>query len=330
MKKIILIFLTLAAIVAGCDRHDVYQPAVVDFANIAPFVAYDVPVKEGAVTIVTYGNDTLAITGVPMIIDVPKYALHNLTKAAGEIKVEYSNHPKFEGYRNGGTTQSAFTLFFEDTRSGDNDYNDLIVSIQRTERNYGEPVECQFKICPIALGAIKNFKLGFVEGNTGQEYIVCENCRRDLFEGRTGFINTVEKADKITDFKLYTTPVYKWRRNNNWNNTPIDWFIETDTERMYIALSDGRVNQSNLENFGNEMGRPYGIAMPWNSWGDRYDIILKYGGPYYPTECTPIQKLYGNFEDWVSGKWTNPLTVGGGKGIKNTDPEICFNVSNPR
>lgn len=329
MIKSVLIFLLVALITVSCDHNDIYQPKQVDYDNIAPFTSYEVPVKEGAVTIVTYGSDTLAITGIPMTIEVPKYALSNLTKATEKMNIQYSNDPKFEGYRDCGTAQSKFTLFFEDTRNGDDDYNDLILSVERKERYYGDPVQCKFEIFPIAMGAMKNFKLGFIEENTGKEYIVCDNCRQDLFGGKTGFINTLPEIAMETGFTKFETPTYTWARKGNWNNTKINWFIETDMERMYIALSDKTVNQENLQNFGNDKGKPFGIAMPWNSQNP-YDIILKYGGPYYPTEYTPIQKLYENFDDWISGKWKQPLTAGGGKGIKNTDPVICYNISNPR
>lgn len=329
MKNIALYSLMIAMITLSCDHRDVYQPKTADFANIAPFATYEVPVKENAVTIVTYGDDTLAITGIPVTIEVPKYALNNITKSTQDIKIQYSNDPKFEGYKDCGTTQGKFTLFFEDTRSGDNDYNDLIISVERKELNYGDPVVCSFEIFPIAMGATKKFKLGFIEGDTGKEFIVCEDCRQDLFGGKTGFINTMPEAAMETGFGKFKTPEYRWKRNNVWTNTSINWFIETDTERMFIALSDKAVNQENIQNFGNDQGKPYGLALPWTS-DNAYDIILKTGGPFYPTEFTPIQKLYGNFDDWINGQWKNPLTAGGGKGVNNTDPSVCYNISIPR
>lgn len=325
--RFIFIFMMIAAVTISCDRNDVYRPKTADFENIAPFASYEVPTKEGEVTIVTYGDDTLAITGIPMVIEVPKYALRNTTKSGDGIKVQYSTDAKFEGYKDRGTIQARFTLFFEDTRNGDDDYNDLILTIKRFEERGSDSMKCSFEIYPIALGAAKDFKLGFIEERNGLEFIVAENCRRDLFGGKTGFINTVPEIAMVTDFDKFVTPVYTWSRSNIWTNTPINWFIETDTERMYIALSELTVNQENMQKFGNDKGKPFGIAMPWMN-DNPYDIILGKSGPYYPVENSPIQKLYGNFEDWINGVWTEPLTNGGGKGVNNTDPTVCYNISN--
>lgn len=325
MKRINLIFLTIAAIVAGCDRHNVYQPTVVDFANIAPFAAYEVPVKEGAVTIVTYGNDTLAITGIPMTINIPKEALMPKVKSSDELGVSYSNEPKFEGYKDCGTIRTDCVLMFEDTRSGDEDYNDLIIWVKKTENKKwsNNTVSCEFKITPIALGAMKDFKLG-VENELGTEFILVENCRKELFNEERGFINTeVNVAPKI--YPVKTVKTGEWKFNPSVGNTTMNWFIETSDERMYIAETDKTVNQSNLQKFGNEKGRPYGIAFPTTG-----SNIFKYGGPFYATECTPIQQVYRNFEDWIRGDWKYSLSAGGGKGVNNTDPQICYNISNPR
>lgn len=87
MKKIVLIFMTFALIVMGCEHKDVYQTKKVDFDNIVPFASYEVPLKEGMVSIVIYGEDTLAITGIPMNINVPKEAVKNLTKSTAPIRV---------------------------------------------------------------------------------------------------------------------------------------------------------------------------------------------------------------------------------------------------
>lgn len=326
MRKIILIFLTIAAIVAGCHRHDVYQPTVVDFANIAPFAAYEIPLKEGMVSIVIYGDDTLAITGIPMTINIPKEALMSKAKSSDELKVSYSNEPKFEGYKDCGTIRTDCVLMFEDTRSGDDDYNDLIIWVRKTEKRTWWPdytVSCEFAIKPIALGAIKDFKLG-VENERGTEFVLVENCRKELFNGERGFINTeVNVAPKI--YPVKTVKTEEWKYNQSVGNTTMNWFIETSDEKMYIAETDKAVNQSNLQQFGNEKGRPYGIAFPTTG-----SNIFGYGGPFYATERTPIQQVYRNFGDWIRGDWKNSLSAGGGKGVNNTDPQICYNISNPR
>ena len=63
----------------------------------------------------------------------------------------------------------------------------------------------------------------------------------------------------------------------------------------------------------------YGIAFPTTGAN-----IFKFGGPFYATECTPIQQIYNNFEGWIQGEGNI-----NDKGVNNTDPQICYNFSNP-
>lgn len=327
MEKYVFILVMFAVLTGSCKHDNLYQPKQADFDNIVPFTSYEVPIEEGKVTIVTHGKDTLAITGIPMTIEVPKALVKDMTKSADGISVTYSDDPKFDGYKTKGTALSDCVLMFEDTRNGDCDYNDLIVWVQKREVKSWWPdytMYCEFTIHPIALGAIKNFKLG-VENEAGTKYICAEDCRQELFNGEYGFINTTAK----------TTPVFyqnkkavtgEWKYNpSSGGEASLNWFIETEDERMYIAMTNKTVDQSNLEKFGNDKGRPYGIAFPTTAAS-----ILQAGGPFYATEGTELQSVYRNFEDWIAGAWKSPLNAGGGKGVNNTDPAVCYNISNKK
>lgn len=62
------------------------KAGTVDISAIESLVDYRIPVKENYATVVTQGDDTLAITPQAMTVQVPRWAL-----AVGEIKATYSD-----------------------------------------------------------------------------------------------------------------------------------------------------------------------------------------------------------------------------------------------
>lgn len=324
MEKWILISVFFMLFAASCESHkDLYQPLQTDFENIAPFASYDVPVQPDKITIVTYGEDTLAITGVPMTIDVPKEAL--LTRST-TIKIDFvpATDNKYAGYRKEGMQwKSDFVLMFEDTRNGDHDYNDLIVTVHM---NW----DGSTTIYPIAYGAKKTIDLGV--GTDREETYVVRDCRANLFKDQSGqYINTLKTDNprpqmSVADLKSKAVNV----KIPNGQGRMLYWFIETDgpegRERMYTVLNDNATQKIDPSKLTDKKGWPYGIAFVGGSIDN---MLKKYtGGPYYPTENTPIQEVYRNFEDWLTGAWRSALTNGGGKGVNNTNREVCYNISN--
>lgn len=123
-----------------------------------------------------YGQDTVAIVTQPMTIQIPKGMKVSTKGSTGdEISIEYEvlNDTDAKIAYN----KSWQAIMFEDTRSGDYDYNDLIIHV----RNLHSWNKLQIDIQPIALGSQKVIKLGCVIGNDKSEHIISEDVRKDLF-----------------------------------------------------------------------------------------------------------------------------------------------------
>ena len=108
---------------------------------------------------------------------------------------------------------------FEDSRKGDYDYNDLIIHVSWSIRENSYTIAVQ----PIALGSSKKIKLGFekMDGNISSvdEVIVAEDCRKDLFEGKEGFINTFSGKEKV----IINNGKFKYRKELAKQSNDLRW-----------------------------------------------------------------------------------------------------------
>ncbi len=193
-------------------------------ANMTTTVVYSVPVREGYTTYVTYKGQLLAITSRSIDINIPKEAVS--TKGDGDLTVYYKL----------GTTEITKTylwqtICFEDSKTGDFDYNDLIIhTLYQTE-----DATLTVKVHPIALGAAKDSKLGFIwhNGSHSGSVIVAEDCREELFGGMEGFINTNIYNKHFDDFvaeKSVTLP-------DPSSSVEINWFIVVDGNNTIYAIN---------------------------------------------------------------------------------------------
>src|SRR5574344_877951 len=127
MKKI-LITLAIAVTFAACvDKEETKQ---ISTENLSPIKEKTAPIKEGYRTIITADGDTIcsAVKAIPYFL--PKGTTEQITYV-----------PLTKGYENQGiysSSENRFILCFEDTKSGDNDYNDFAcaMTINRTN-DYG-------------------------------------------------------------------------------------------------------------------------------------------------------------------------------------------------
>lgn len=281
MKKLLLLLFT--AILFGCSTDIYKQP---DMPNLDTYTTFQVPIQEGMISIVLDSNgDTLAITGVPMYIRIPILAPRTRT---ADIDVQYINNPEFIEYKNKGTFDEYSTICFEDTPNGDCDYNDLVLHIHSTIIYSGPKYQVKFRITPIAMGNTIPISLHF-ETFEGKVYTISEDCRRELFNSNTGFINTVAGNPKLT-FKEQPQKVYELGSSNNWNNTRINWFIIANNKKLYVAAYD---HSREYSDYVGTHGKPYGIVVPdiWNY--------------YYPQEGVSMSRAYPEFDKWLKGTiWT--------------------------
>lgn len=248
-------------------------------SNCEGFESFTVPVKEGFTTYVTYNEDTLAVASEPITIKVPKGSINSKVKSASSsLKIDY-------GILQEGTTYSQHwqAVMFEDTRTGDYDYNDLVLHISNRFQRQNKDNILTIKIQPIALGSTKTIKLGCIICDDHSEHIISEDVRKDLFQDAKGFINTKSSEDpiryplepQITDYRIPYEAV---------NSSTIAWFIEVEGNRFYAV--SGELDYKNYDMFNDE-AMPYGLVM--------------YSTFAYTEEKQSIYEAYPDFLKWLNG-----------------------------
>lgn len=126
-----------------------------DVSHFQTAEQYTVPTKAGQITTVKMNGVTLAEASSPMKIWIPRYAQ---TKAAAAPEVIYTPADEYPNGFAGNKAQLFQVVCFEDSRSGDYDYNDLVIHVkyQWSGTRFG------FGVHPIALGSTKEVRLGAV------------------------------------------------------------------------------------------------------------------------------------------------------------------------
>lgn len=221
MKKQILLFTIIAASLSACSEADLGEgkgnstdeataAAQTMLENIMPTRSVSVPVKEGYKTVVYYDGDVIATTNYATDILVPSDAVvENLSKAqrattTKALSFEYILENGLQDQN--GKSHMYQTVCFEDSRSGENDYNDLIfqAKIEQTKDEFS------VSILPIALGSTKPIGLGYVvigsDGNEVGRNEMFSNVRTGLFGlGDILFANSYKKSGKseVRDGKTY-------------------------------------------------------------------------------------------------------------------------------
>ena len=308
MRKLVLSLL-IAQGLLSCVKSSIDNSLVlsnVDVKALEPYTSYTVPTKPGFASIVTAGLDTLAVVyessstkSSAQIINVPKAQLE-----AGEVNVTYS---KDEIYKNISYNRYWNYLLFEDTRSGDADYNDLVMHgrVIQTTNYITRTVLTKISLQPVALGGMLNIKVGILykEASDGpvKEAIIINDVRAELFNNNQAFpINTAfgAKAEKVSGQLIDKFQITSTEKDFK---TQIAWFIECDGERMYAITSN--FNLAAKDVVGKD-GIPCGISLT---------RVID-----YPVERCHITEAYPNFNSWL--KDGKEDTLFNGKKKKNTFP----------
>ena len=276
MKKT-LFFSVLLLGAGACVKNTVPEGSKADLEAIETLADYEVPTRVGMATIVTLGDDTLAVTTQAVTAKVPRYA-----KEQGLLDVTYSDE---EVYMEHASMNYWQYLAFEDTRSADYDYNDIVFHVRlRNDKAYGQNIwNNSIDIQPVALGSSTPIKIGILYAETAGgaliSKILVEDARKELFNGDPRFpINTDPNKEikqvsrKLTNFFRNTTPI----------PLRVVWFIEANGVRLYAATS--QVDDKSLEMVSKD-GLPYGISLT-QKWE-------------YPIEKASIDKTYPGFREWV-------------------------------
>lgn len=244
---------------------------------------FAVPTRAGYTTTVSLNGEVLAQTASPMTISVPRYA-----QEENSLEVSYTLGDIYDGFSSASYWQY---LSFEDSRSADYDFNDVVLHCRVvTEKPWAVTGEQLYvhtiSVQPIALGGTKKLKLGILyrPDPTKEELaekILCEDIRAELFSGIASFpINTDPSNIRKVTSKLKELFEVK----NSDPQCKVVWFIEGESERLYAATTNFNV-QKGLDMIS-QTGMPYGIALTrtWN----------------YPVEKCHIWDAYPNFRAWLA------------------------------
>ena len=219
-----------------------------------------------------------------MTIQIPKGMKVSTKGSTGdEISIEYEvlNDTDAKIAYN----KSWQAIMFEDTRSGDYDYNDLIIHV----RNLHSWNKLQIDIQPIALGSQKVIKLGCVIGNDKSEHIISEDVRKDLFGGEKGFINTQSDLQPVC-YSLERRLDHELEKGKD-EYASIAWFIEVDDNRYFAINADAEYSDYDLLN---EEGMPYGLVV--------YGLNGSHGTFAYAEEKISLFEAYPDFKSWINGE----------------------------
>lgn len=279
MKKILLL-LTILIVGVSCISEDM-ESTKIDLENLNPFIEKTAPVAENKTTRIYADDKLICETNIPIEYLLPKGAVE---------RIEYVDSKKDVIY--GGYDTYQFTACFEDTRNGDNDYNDFVCFITRNKTEIGSwpnwSVKLDIYIQPVAYGAGTVLQFGLTLPN-GQDTILSTNIQRDLFPGTVGFVNTVD-PDETTyqtgdvNHIIKLTYIQPGRSYETYRIHP--FIINASGEKLYVALNDKKIPAA-YTSIVSSTGYPLGIATS--------------GAFIYPIEKVNISVCYPGYNNWVLG-----------------------------
>ncbi len=295
MKKLLLL-LILTIVTYSCVSDD-FASRKTDIKKIDPFITKISPIKEGFKTIIKVGEEIICETNIEM-----PYLLEK-----GKIEtIEYTPITK-TGYQNSGYAIHQFMAMFEDTRNGDNDYNDFVCYITVMDNMHWEwsnelgrniiKDELSVYVQPLALGGMKSFKFGIKFPNNETWIATPNSVREDFFDARQGYIN-VEfenwpipdkyfRGGNVNHIKMHTTQPYEVSSGNYFQQKINPFIVLEEGDTIYLAIYNHLLEENNYNDIINSKGFPYGIALPKTAW---------------PIEKINISTGYLNFNAWIFGQ----------------------------
>lgn len=279
MKKILLL-ITLAFFGVSCINED-FESMKLDLDNLSPFTEELAPIQEGKTTLIYADNKLICETKVPTNYYMPKGAIRTIDYKINKKDAIFSGWDTYQ-----------FTAAFEDTRNGDNDYNDFVCFITRNKIEIGSwpnySVKITMYIQPIAFGAGTVLQFGMTLPD-GRDTIFTNNIQRDLFPGTTGFVNTTDVTDVYftadTNHIIKFTYIQPGRVSASYPFHP--FIINQSGEKLYVALNGKKNDIKDYLSIASVTGYPLGIATS--------------GAFFYPLEKVNIATCYPGFNSWVTG-----------------------------
>jgi len=292
MKKILML-LIIAIVGVSCISEDM-DSTKLDLKHLDPFVEKMAPVKEGYITIIKSDTFTVCQTDAPIKYLFPK---------GKEPKISYIQ--KSKDYQNGGYFSFHFVASFEDTKNGDNDYNDFIAFITVVKKQTGpnnNDQNLEIYVQPLACGAGNSTNLKFgIKFNNGKIWMASNNVRQDFFDGTSGFINVhndeatpwvnvnvIYPTNDIHHIKRCIYGSFAQGSNGDLNpNYRINPFVINGNDTIFLAIFEHNLEKEDYNNIVNLKGYPLGIATS--------------DGYHWPLEKINIKNCYYNFNNWITG-----------------------------
>jgi len=340
MKKLHVFYLLIISIfLVSCvkdtitndiDAQSTYSKKIDQLESLSENELVNIPYKEGYVTIVTYGEDTLAVASREnetmflqkgIVLPEGSYSTKleqntsntrsikstNVTKAddidedaVDTYKVTYEDAKSFSGEEN--LSNNFYAVMFEDTKNADYDYNDLIIHTKYLFHYDPYPTEVlDVYVQGIALGSSKTIKLGFYT-QTGKKY-VSQNVREDLFSHE----NLYDQTQQVRPYFINTEKVYEdslchFKMGNKVRCSVTDkstdyvvWFIEAinpQTNEIDTFIAPTSIKMADITDRANM----------FSSIGRSYGVVRRSTLTIYPCEKVSIDKPFPNFFKWIDGE----------------------------
>jgi hypothetical protein len=294
MKKIILLLLAPLFLLSCVDKPK--EDVKYKLKNITSFELKKLPIKEGYTTIAKLNGDVIAQSSDSIPYFYPKFAKQ------GDVTFEYV--PNDAKTAPAPLSTMSMLLCFEDLTDGDDDYNDFICKMDITYyfQNNNKIDRIEIKVLPIAHGG--SLQLGFaVNCPKNQTINFSDNISEDLFSNAIGS-NTNINEQIYTNLSTYSQEIIYQHVPGNLNITDpeayeIDPYITVNGRQVHIVLTNA-LSSVNYNEYVNDQGRPYGIAIPPKT---NYNGVIKYFR--YPMEKINIRTAYPNtFQNWLDGNAT--------------------------
>lgn len=311
--KTLLLFAFITIFGTSCISED-FEKMKLNLENLDPFLEKKAPVKEGYTTIIKSDGKAICRTNIEYEYLFPKGSIETIEYIPLQKNVVF-----------GTWTKNQYTACFEDTRNGDNDYNDFVCYITMETGDYDdddddkkgrkdddddELIFTNVYIQPIAYGAGTTLKFGIRLPN-GQDTIISNNILQDFFPGipAKNYVNTVKansiyQTNNINSVKKFT---YIQTENSNLAKQFHPFIINEQGEKLFLALNFTNNGNNNYLEIVGVTGYPLGIATR-----GMFD---------YPIEKLNISSCYSGFNSWVMG---NISQIGSRTGIANN----VFIISN--
>ncbi|MBQ4278685.1 MAG: hypothetical protein IJC16_01850 [Rikenellaceae bacterium] len=302
--------LTASCVKEPAPRGEDTQPdaqAAAEVDRLTTTEAFDVPVRSGHITQVIAAGEVIAEAASPMTIQLPRGAA--AARGEGGITCRFVPADEYPNVLTENRAKLYQVVCFEDSRSADYDYNDLVfhVKYQIRGNRFG------FGIQPVALGSRKPIRLGCIVYKGDYEVFKGlltpdgADCRTQYFRSQEGYVNTqgpepnfFPRDPSLAGWREYlgsTIRCWDMSKYTASGAPRVEWYIVVDGGTELYALSTVYLDRS----FDKE-GLPYGLVITntGQSYLDQDNNVCGFDWFNYPAENKHIRDVYPQLWQWLT------------------------------